>query len=279
METVLDAIRTLFDIRLFLLCVLIVTPLEALLPARRDKKILRPGLRVDVLHFFLSSVLTRLGLLAVVAVALKIGDWAMPVALRQGAASLPLWLQVVLCTLIADLGFYAAHRMMHEVPWLWRFHAIHHSSEQLDWLAAFRVHPVDQVIVKGASLLPVFVIGFTTEAIAIASFIYMCQSLLIHSNIRVGFGRLNRIIASPVFHHWHHANEDAACNKNYSGQLALWDVMFGTLHLPRHRPGKYGVDEKVPPSYADQMFYPFRQPASGRPDGTVEVREGALSRE
>ena len=207
MADLLHAILSLIDLRLLFLCLLIFTPLEMLIPAHGSKKILRPGIRLDMMHFLFSGIFIRFGLVAVVALAVAAGDWLVPRSLDSWVGSQPLWLQVVLCTIIADLGFYAAHRLMHEVPWLWRFHAIHHSSEQLDWLAAFRVHPVDQVIVKGTSLIPIFVIGFSVEAIAIASFIYQWQALLIHSNVKVPFGPLKWLMASPEFHHWHHANE------------------------------------------------------------------------
>jgi sterol desaturase/sphingolipid hydroxylase (fatty acid hydroxylase superfamily) len=274
MGELLDVILSVIDVKLFVLCVLILTPLEALLPAQREKKILRQCLGVDTLHFALSAIFTRMGLVVVIAAAVAISEWLVPIPLRQWIGAQPIWLQVLLCTIIADLGFYGAHRMMHQVPWLWNFHAIHHSSEHLDWLAAFRVHPVDQVIVKGTSLVPVFVLGFSGEAIAIATLIYACQSLLIHSNIRIPFGWLKWLVASPEFHHWHHAKEAEAHNTNYSGQLPLWDMLFGTLHLPSRLPQGYGVDDAVPEGYADQLMYPFR-----KTEGAPEPVRSSLSPE
>ena len=266
----------LFDLQLLLLGILIFTPLEILFPAHRGQKILRPALTVDTLHYFLSGMAIRIGLMGVVIAALAAGKLVTPDSLSVWAASRPLWLQVLLCTLIADLGFYAAHRLMHEVPALWRFHAIHHSSEHLDWLAAFRVHPVDQVIVKGTSLLPIFIIGFSIEAIAIASVIYGWQSLLIHSNVRLGFGKAKWLVASPEFHHWHHANEPAAYNKNYAGQLPLWDMLFGTLHMPSRLPEKYGIDDEIPKGYLQQIAYPFQHPSQQR-SSAKEAQAPALS--
>ena len=131
--------------------------------------------------------------------------------------------------ILADLGFYIAHRMFHSVQWLWRFHAIHHSIEELDWLAAVRVHAFDQAVTKGASILPLLALGFDTGAITISSGIYFWHSLLLHANVRMTFGPLRWLIASPVFHHWHHAARPDARGQNYAGQLSFLDKLFGML--------------------------------------------------
>jgi sterol desaturase/sphingolipid hydroxylase (fatty acid hydroxylase superfamily) len=166
-------------------------------------------------------------------------------------------LQVIILTTLSDLGFYLGHLAMHKVPVLWDFHAVHHSSENLDWLASYRVHPVDQCIVKGASLIPVFSLGFSDLAILNAAAIYQWQSLWLHSNFKMNFGPLKWLIATPEFHHWHHANDKAAANKNLAGQIALWDIVFGTAHLPGPLPKNYGVNDAVPRYYLSQLFYPF----------------------
>ena len=247
----------LFDVRSFLLFGLVFFPLEYLLPIHQGRKLGRNGWLTDVLHFFISAIFTRLGLFAVIWLSVQLGTMAVPASLRATIGALPVLVQVVAATVIADLGFYLAHRVMHAVPWLWNFHAIHHSSEELDWLAAYRVHPVDQILVKGASLVPMFAFGFSDLSIGIAGLIYQWQALIIHSNVRVGLGPLKWLIATPEFHHWHHSNQTDAHDKNFAGQLPLWDVLFGTAHLPGRMPTKYGVDDAVPLDYAKQLIYPF----------------------
>ena len=247
----------LFDFRSFLLFALIFFPIEYLLPIHEGRKLARNGWLTDVLHFFLSGIFIRVGLIAVIVVSVQVGTIAVPAGLRATIGALPVVVQVVVATVIADLGFYLAHRVMHAVPWLWNFHAVHHSSEQLDWLAAYRVHPVDQVLVKGASLVPMFVLGFSDVSIGIAAVIYQWQALISHSNVRVGLGPLKWLIATPEFHHWHHANQTEAHDKNFAGQLPLWDVLFGTAHMPGRMPTKYGVDEAMPHQYLQQLTYPF----------------------
>jgi len=168
--------------------------------------------------------------------------------------------------ILADLGFYSAHRMFHSIPWLWKFHAIHHSIEELDWLAAARVHPLDQVVTKGCSLLPLFALGFAATPVAIYAAIYFWHSLLVHANVRLNFGPLRWLIASPEFHHWHHANEPSAYNTNYAGQLALIDKLFGTIYMPPGQtPAKYGVDDPVPHTYLPHLVYPFKPRQARRP--------------
>lgn len=159
--------------------------------------------------------------------------------------------------MLADTGFYLAHRAFHAVPFLWRFHSIHHSIEEMDWLAAHRVHPVDQILTKSASFVPVFALDFSSTAILIFTLIYQWQSLFIHSNTRIKVGPLKWLPASPQFHHWHHANEREAWDKNFAGQLPLLDMLGGTLFMPYRMPQKYGTDDPVPPLYHQQLAYPF----------------------
>lgn len=255
-----------FGYRDLLLSLLVFVPLEHLLPIHEKARKLRKGVATDLLHYFVSGLFIRFGLTLVTVLAAKAGAALVPEALSAAIHAAPLWLQVLAATILADLGMYVAHRTMHSVPWLWQFHAVHHSSEELDWLAAYRVHPVDQVFVKGASLLPLFVLGFSGAAIAIAAIIYHWQSLLIHSNIRVPLGPLRWLVVGPEFHHWHHANQREAYDKNFAGQMPLWDMVFGTLHLPGRMPERYGVDDPVPLSYLEQLTYPFRRMFQRRTD-------------
>lgn len=268
----------LFDFRSFLLVALVFFPLEYLLPIHEGRKLARSGWLTDVLHFFFSGIFIRIGLLVVILLSVQLGSMAIPADFRAMIGALPVVVQVVAATVIADLGFYLAHRLMHAVPWLWNFHAVHHSSEQLDWLAAYRVHPVDQILVKGASLVPMFVLGFSDMAIGIAAVIYQWQALIIHSNVRVGLGPLKWLIATPEFHHWHHANQIEAHDKNFAGQLPFWDVLFGTAHMPGRMPQKYGVDEAMPHQYVQQLAYPFAMlTKAGAPTHRTDEAVGATT--
>jgi sterol desaturase/sphingolipid hydroxylase (fatty acid hydroxylase superfamily) len=265
----------LFDLGDLLLVALIFVPLERLVALRPQQKILRNGWPTDLLHVLVSGALIKIGISALLALSILASPQLVPSTVRATVAGQPTWLALVEILLLADLGFYLVHRAFHKVPWLWRFHAVHHSIEEMDWLAAHRVHPVDQILTKSASLVPVFAIGFSEVAIGITALIYHWQSLLSHANLRFPCGALGWLVASPEFHHWHHANQREAFDKNFSGQLPLWDMVFGTLHMPRGRmPDRYGTDDPVPLTYLAQLAYPLRPggaPAAppARADDTV----------
>jgi sterol desaturase/sphingolipid hydroxylase (fatty acid hydroxylase superfamily) len=148
--------------------------------------------------------------------------------------------------------------MFHAVPWLWRFHAIHHSIEELDWLAASRVHPVDQIVTRGVSLAPAFALGFSEWAVGASIVLFHWQAVFVHSNLRIGFGPLRFLFASPEFHHWHHSSDLAVRDRNFAAQLPFLDAAFGTLHMPAGQvPSAYGLDRPMPQRYARQLLLPF----------------------
>jgi lathosterol oxidase len=183
--------------------------------------------------------------------------------MQQAVAAQPLWLQFLEALILADLFAYASHRLFHALPWLWRFHAIHHSCECLDWLASSRLHLVDIVVTRAVAFLPLYVMGFAPEALYPYLVFASLQGIAIHSNLRFDFGWLRFLLVTPRFHHWHHTAQREALDKNFAIHLPAIDWLFGTYHLPgREWPERYGIEgNPVPPGYLPQLLHPFRRRA------------------
>ncbi|TGT91707.1 MULTISPECIES: sterol desaturase family protein [unclassified Mesorhizobium] len=249
----------IFGIKGLLISALIFIPFEHLF-AERPQKILRKGLGVDLIYVLFNGLVVKAVIILIAANALEAAAMLVPRSATHAVGGQPIWLQVAEIILITDIGVYWAHRAFHEIPALWKFHAVHHGIEELDWLGAFHSHPVDAIVTKAISLTPIFFLGFSEASIAVFSVIYFWHTLLVHSNLRIPFGPLRWLIASPQFHRWHHANQREAYDKNFAGQLPFLDVVFGTYNATGDKaPEKYGVDDPVPSSYFGQIGYPLRR--------------------
>jgi sterol desaturase/sphingolipid hydroxylase (fatty acid hydroxylase superfamily) len=254
----LTGLADLFGIRAVLIGLMIFVPLERLFSLHPEQAILRKGLFTDFCYATLNSLLGNILAAFLLVNAISAAAALLPLQIAQTVAGQSLWVQVLEVVIITDLGVYIAHRMFHAVPFLWRFHSIHHAVVEMDCLAAFHTHPVDLIVTKSMALLPVFFLGFSGQAVFIYYLIYVTHAMLIHANVRLNFGPLRWLIASPQFHHWHHANERKAYDKNFAGQLAIIDLIFGTYRVPTaSMPAKYGVDEGIPSSYFGQVGHPF----------------------
>jgi sterol desaturase/sphingolipid hydroxylase (fatty acid hydroxylase superfamily)/rhodanese-related sulfurtransferase len=242
----------------FIVLFFIFVPLERAFSLHKQK-IFRTGWRTDVAYFFMGHFFGGTGTAISVFVTFSLLHQLINPTLQNRIADQPVWLQFVEAVVIADIGYYLAHKLLHTVPWLWKFHAVHHSIEQMDWLATVRVHPFDQIFTKTCQMIPLYFFGFTPESLGVYVIFSAAIAFFIHANFRVKFGVLRWVIATPEFHHWHHTQVPRVHNKNFAAQLPLLDWLFGTLYLPtRKMPQRYGVSELVPAGYLEQMLYPFR---------------------
>jgi sterol desaturase/sphingolipid hydroxylase (fatty acid hydroxylase superfamily) len=143
---------------------------------------------------------------------------------------------------------------------LWKFHAVHHSSENLDWLASARLHPLDQIFSRAVMFVPLYVLGFTKEVFGAYIFFAIIHGIFIHSNVRFRLKFLRNIITTPEYHRWHHSNHAEARNKNFAGELPILDKIFGTFYLPKEKvPNIYGISTPIPQSYLAQLKFPFKK--------------------
>lgn len=188
------------------------------------------------------------------------GNWidsAIPGSLREKVGNQPIWIQCVEVVILSDLCIYWAHRIQHKVPFLWRFHSIHHSAEHLDWLAAHREHPLDTIYTIFVINLPALLLGFPLEIMAGFIAFRGLWAIYIHSNVRLPIGPLRVLIGAPELHHWHHdKNRDFG---NYANLSPLMDLIFGTYRCPDHEPESFGVSEPMPKTYWGQLWHPFQK--------------------
>ncbi len=187
-----------------------------------------------------------------------------PASFTGAAAGLPLWARMVAAMVVGEIGFYWGHRWSHQIPLLWRFHAIHHSAEHVNFLVNTRAHPVDMVFTRLCGLVLLYACGLAapvgahpTLVPAVVLFVGAMWSYVIHANLRWRLGPLEELITSPAFHHWHHTREDHK-DHNYAAMLPFMDRVFGTFYLPRRQwPAQYGTDTPMPSGLGEQLVHPF----------------------
>jgi sterol desaturase/sphingolipid hydroxylase (fatty acid hydroxylase superfamily) len=241
----------------FVVLALIFRPLERVFPAKPKQAFFRPAFFLD-LSFFLGQYLFWNG--AVLWLLNHFGDQVqsiVPADFRAWVGSYPLWAQAIVVMLISDVLIYWGHRFQHRCDLLWRFHAIHHSAEHLDWLAAHREHPLDTVFTVGLVNLPIFISGFDLQAIGLVVGFRGLWAIYIHSNVKLPIGPLRMLIGAPELHHWHHDRDRDA--GNYANVSPIMDLIFGTYVHPGHEPESFGLREPIPRSYVAQLLHPFRR--------------------
>lgn len=176
---------------------------------------------------------------------------------RSPFAALPLALQVVLALVLADLLSYGSHRLRHHARFF-PLHAVHHAATTLDWLAAARMHPIDDLFDNVFVTLPVLVLGFDPRIFLALGPVLILHTIYLHADLRLSLGPLERLIATPGFHRWHHATDAAAQNANFGGILTLWDVLFGTYRRPPEEARDFGLEgEGLPETFVGQAMDPL----------------------
>ena len=264
-----------FLLNVLMLCA-VFAPIEKIAPLHR-RGFFRPGWATDGLYFLFGHLLVQISTLLTLAPATVLFADAKSAAVERWVAAQPAALQFFEIVLVADLAEYLIHRLFHRLRPLWPFHEVHHSSRQMDWLAGSRLHLVDVVATRGFTFLPIYLLGFARGPVVAYLAFVSIHAVFIHANVRWRFGWLEQLVVTPHFHHWHHAAESAAVDRNFAVHFPWIDRIFGTWYAPADRwPGDYGVapdpaNDRVPEGYTAQLVYPFRRartPAQGESPGS-----------
>jgi sterol desaturase/sphingolipid hydroxylase (fatty acid hydroxylase superfamily) len=238
---------------------LIFVFIEKLFALRREQPVFRAEWQVDMQHFIVNHMIVGFVLLATNLLVHKLFGWAAKDGIQAWVRDLPYPVALFLIILVADLVQYATHRAYHEVPMLWRLHAVHHSVKSMDWLAGSRQHVVELLITRTLVLAPIFVLGFDKGVIDTYIVIVGFQAVFNHANVSVRLGPLRYLVVTPNFHHWHHSQDDEAIDRNYAAHFAFIDYLFGTaVKSDRKWPDQYGVvGDYVPDGFWKQVKFPF----------------------
>jgi sterol desaturase/sphingolipid hydroxylase (fatty acid hydroxylase superfamily) len=253
-----------FALNVLLLATLFV-PMERLWPLRPAQSTFRTGWTTDTLYFLTSHLFVQVTTFLILAPAQAAFTMLEGQGWREAIASLPLIVQFAAVLFCADLAEYFIHRAFHVVPALWRFHAIHHSSLDMDWLAGSRLHIVDVIVTRAIVVFPLFALGFDQRAVAAYLVFVSFHAVFIHANVRFDLTRLEPWLVTPRFHHWHHAKDREAIDKNFAVHLPWIDRLFGTAYEPAGQwPEHYGIEgDPVPSSLVPQILWPLTRQRRG----------------
>ncbi|MCA0432838.1 MAG: sterol desaturase family protein [Proteobacteria bacterium] len=257
--------RVFFGLDFFIINVIfggvLFIPLERIFPHRAEQPVFRGEWREDLFYYFISSMLVQVLTFTTLAPSTALVATGSFNDLRQWVGGLPFVIQIIAIMALTDFVQYWVHRAFHRVPFLWKFHAVHHSAKSMDWIAGARMHFLEIIVLRAATATPAFVLGFTESALQTYLLIVYVYSTFVHANLNWNLGIFERFLVTPRFHHWHHGLEKEAIDVNFAIHFPLYDRLFGTYHMPEDRwPKGYGIGgHPVPTGYWQQFLYPFRR--------------------
>lgn len=235
--------------------------IEKLFPLYKGQTIFRKAWQNDLIHFAFNHLLIGFMLLVVNLTIHYIFDWMIKSTVQEFVQNIWFVPQLILCVFIADFVEYWTHRAYHEIPFLWKYHSVHHSSEVMDWLAGSRLHFLEIIVTRVLILGALYVIGFTKGVLDAYIIIVGLQAVFNHANVHLNWGPLRYIFVTPDFHHWHHSSDDIAIDKNYAAHFSFIDYLFRTaVDSNKSFPEKYGVvGNYVPNGFLKQQLFPFKK--------------------
>jgi len=255
LETVLSAGRAELAAPLLVVLVVATGICERIWPAER-RPVLARGHVQDACFVALHAivVIPLMTLLSVGAAAL-LSSHAHWIELRATGHWLG-WLLVPLTLVAMDGANWLAHYADHRLEPLWRFHALHHSQEELSVLTSFRAHPLMHTTGFILATIPVVALMPARPMAPVLITVYVCIGTLQHANLRWTFGPAGRVLVSPAYHRLHHAPDTQ--DTNLGVVLTIWDVLAGRARFPSRTGavGRTGLDGRPVPVEQDDTAAP-----------------------
>ncbi len=255
-----------------LLMAVIFVPIEMIWPKNKEQTKFHTEWRTDLVYFVISHLFIQFfGVITQKPATLFFG-WMGLTGLHTWVQGLPFILELLFAFVVTDLFQYWAHRIFHSHSYLWRFHSVHHSTKQMDWLAGSRTHFIDIFFTRAMTFIPLYVFGFSSIVFNSYIIFMAIHAVLIHANTRINFGFLKYIFATPQYHHWHHCEDPKYYGKNFATIFPFIDRIFGTYYLPGNIwPEGTGLHEaNYPKGYMKQLVYPFTKSPF---DGDLNMEE------
>jgi sterol desaturase/sphingolipid hydroxylase (fatty acid hydroxylase superfamily) len=246
--------------------------LEVLMPWRREQPVVRENFWIDIFYLFWNYFLFSLvAYQAISQVFVQFfADFLTIFGIRNlvaiSVAAWPTWLQLLFIFVFRDLMQYLVHRLLHRVNWMWEFHKVHHSTEQMGFAALMRYHFVENFIYRGLEYLPLAMIGFGIDDFFIVHIFTLVTGQIGHANLFLPLGRLKYVLNGPQMHLWHHAKTFPASHPrgiNFGITLSIWDFIFRTNYWP-HDDAELPVglppeDADFPKGFLAQTLRPFKK--------------------
>ncbi len=247
---------------------LLVWLLEIFFPWRKEQAIVRKDFFLDGFYMFFNFfLLSLIGYSAISNVGVQLFNdfiglfgWNNLVAFH--IQQWPVWSQYILMFVVADFIQWNVHRLLHKNQWLWQFHKLHHSVEQMGFAAHLRFHWMETIVYKSIQYIPLAMIGFGIEDFFIVHIVAVAIGHLNHANLGWDYGPFKYILNNPKMHLWHHAKilPKNTYGVNFGLSLSLWDYIFKTDYIPKENPyEKLGFEdmEQYPSDFIHQELYPL----------------------
>jgi sterol desaturase/sphingolipid hydroxylase (fatty acid hydroxylase superfamily) len=249
---------------------LLFIPVERIFPYKADQEIFRPEWREDLFYYLVSSLMVQILTYLTFMPAKTILTFTSMVSIRNWVGALPFVVQFLAIMFLTDFVQYWVHRAFHRIPALWKFHAVHHSARSMDWMAGARMHFIEIFALRSLTVIPMYVLGFSSTAMHSYILLVYLYSTFVHANLGWRLRAIEKILVTPRFHHWHHGIEPAAVDVNFAVHFPILDRLFGTYHLPKDAwPRGYGIPgHPVPLGYLPQFAYPFSRSTQQPPQAT-----------